>query len=130
MSRPKHENPTPGELAVLNVLWARGASTGRDVMTALNADGKDRAYTSVTSLLNVMSEKGLVVREPAGRAFVYAAKAKRESTLREMLRDMLSRAFEGSASALVAQLLSSQKLSQDELDAIRRVIDEHHPPSS
>lgn len=125
MPRPKHEHPTPGELEVLKILWDRGPSQGRDVMDLLNQDGKDRAYTSVTSLLNVMVDKGLVRRRPHGRAFIYEARAQREKTLTQIVRDLVSRAFEGSASALVAHLLDDTRLSPDELDEIRKTIEEH-----
>ncbi len=122
MSRPKHEHPTPGELEALKILWEHGPSSPRDVMELLNEDGKDRAYTSVASLLNVMLDKQLVSRKSRGRAFIYAAKVKRESTLRELVEDLVGRAFEGSAAALVAHLLNARKVSRQELDEIRRTI--------
>lgn len=122
MPRPKHEHPTPGELEALKILWEHGACSPREVMELLNADGKDRAYTSVASLLNVMLDKRLVTRKSQGRAFVYAARVKRESTLREMLDDLVGRAFEGSAASLVAHLLDARQVSREELDAIRAAI--------
>ena len=81
MPRPKEEQPTAGELEVLKVLWDRGPSTVRDVMDVLKAS-RPRAYTSVMSLLNVMTDKGLLVRVPQGRAFVYKPKTDRSRTLR------------------------------------------------
>jgi predicted transcriptional regulator len=122
MARPKHEQPTPGELEVLKILWDEGPSTVRQVMQALNRTRR-RAYTSVMSLLNVMTDKGLVARKPQGRAFVYTARTSRESTRSRLLGDLLGRAFEGSASALVAQLLDQSNPSSDELDEIRRTIE-------
>ena len=124
MARPKEEQPTAGELEVLKVLWDRGPSTVRDVMQALHEE-RPRAYTSVMSLLNVMTDKGLVVREPEGRAFVYRPKVQRERTLRRMVGDLLGRAFEGSAHELVAHLLDQKKPSAAELDEIRRTIAEY-----
>jgi BlaI family penicillinase repressor len=121
MPRPKEEQPTAGELEVLKVLWDRGPSTVRDVMEVLNAE-RPRAYTSVMSLLNVMTDKGLLVREPQGRAFVYRPKSLRERTLRHMVGDLVGRAFEGSAQELVTHLLDQTKPSAAELDEIRRVI--------
>ncbi len=122
MARPKHEHPTPGELEVLKILWDRGPSTVREVMEVLNR-GRRRAYTSVMSLLGVMTDKRLLQRESRGRAFVYRAKVAREKTLGQMVEDLLGRAFEGSASALVAHLLDSSSPSGEELDDIRRTID-------
>jgi BlaI family penicillinase repressor len=121
MARPKEEQPTAGELEVLKVLWDRGPSTVREVMEVLH-DERPRAYTSVMSLLNVMTDKGLVVREPQGRAFVYRPKVLRERTLRHMVGDLVGRAFEGSAHDLVAHLLDQTKPSAAELDEIRRTI--------
>ena len=124
MSRPKEEQPTAGELEVLKVLWDRGSSTVREVMDVLNAE-RPRAYTSVMSMLNVMTDKGLVVRQPQGRAFVYRPKSDRERTLRRMVGDLLGRAFEGSTSQLVAHLLDQSKPTADELDEIRRAIEQY-----
>src|SRR5262245_41715646 len=124
MARPKEEQPTAGELEVLEVLWDRGPSTVREVMDVLNKD-RPRAYTSVMSLLNVMTDKGLVVREPQGRAFIYRAKTNRGRTLRRMVGDLLGRAFEGSTSQLVAHLLDQTKPSPEELEEIRRAIEEY-----
>lgn len=122
MPRPKHEHPTPGELEALKILWEHGPLSPREVMDLLNEDGKDRAYTSVASLLNVMLDKGLVSRKSQGRAFVYAARAKRDSTLKELVDDLVGRAFEGSAASLVAHLLDTRKVSRQELDEIRKTI--------
>jgi len=124
MARPKEEQPTAGELEVLKVLWDRGASTVREVMDVLNAD-RPRAYTSVMSLLNVMTEKGLLVREPQGRAFVYRPRTDRGRTLKRMVGDLLGRAFEGQASQLVAHLLDQSKPTAEELNEIRRAIEQY-----
>ncbi len=122
MARPRHEHPTPGELEILQVLWRRGPCTVREVMKVLNPTRR-RAYTTVMSLMNVMFEKGLLEREPKGRAFVYKPRATRKKTLSGMVRDLLCRAFDGSASTMVVHLLEQADLSEDELDEIRRAID-------
>jgi len=124
MPRPRHDQPTPGELEVLKVLWERGPSTVREVMEVLN-ETRRRAYTSVMSLLGVMTEKGLLTREPKGRAYVYRAKVGREKTLGQMVDDLLGRAFEGSASTLVARLLDQSSPSPEELEEIRRTLAEY-----
>jgi predicted transcriptional regulator len=129
MPRPTYDQPTPGELEVLKVLWDRGPATVREVMEVLNRD-RERAYTSVMSLMNVMTDKGLLAREPQGRAFIYRAAVEREETLGQVVGDLLGRVFEGSASSLVAHLLGQSKVSDEELDAIRRTIGEYQaqPP--
>ena len=121
MPRPSYDQPTPGELEVLKVLWERKASTVREVMEVLNQN-RERAYTSVMSLLNVMTEKRLLHRTPQGRAFLYEAAVEREEILSEMVGDLLGRAFEGSATALVAHLLEQSAPDDEELAAIRKTI--------
>ncbi len=125
MARPRHEQPTPAELEVLKVLWAReGPSSVRDVLGCVNQDaGPPRAYTSVMSLLNVMTDKGLLRRSPHGRAFLYEPVSPREHTLRSILGETLRRVYNGSASLLVAHLLDQSRPSGDELDQIRLLLD-------
>ena len=125
MARPKTENPTPGELEVLKILWDRGPSTVRQVMETLNRERK-RHYTSFMSLLNTMADKGLVEHEQQGRAFVYRAAVSQEKTLGRLLEDLLHRAFEGSASALVARLLDRSSPSEEELKRIHELIDRYN----
>src|SRR5687768_3241363 len=124
MPRPKQNQPTAGELEVLKILWDQGPLTVREVMEALNSR-RCRAYTSVMSLLNVMTEKGLVRRRPQGRAFLYEARVERERTLGSMVRDLVSRVFEGSAPTMVAHLLDQTNPSEEELARIRQAIEEY-----
>lgn len=122
MPRPRSEHPTPGELEVLQVLWRRGPCTVREVMNQLNPT-RQRAYTSVMSLLNVMVDKDLLRRTPRGRAFVYTARVREQSTLRGMVTDLVERAFGGSTEQLVAHALEQTDPSVEELDEIRRIIE-------
>lgn len=124
MARPASDQPTPAELEVLKVLWERGPSTVRQVMETLNPR-RERAYTSVMSLLNVMTDKGLLTRIPQGRAFLYEAAVARQQALGQAVEDLLGRVFEGSASSLVAHLLDQAEVSDEELTAIRRTIREY-----
>ncbi len=125
MARPRIEQPTPAELEVLKILWSRGEpATVRDVLDAANLQADPpRAYTTVMSLLGVMAEKGLVRRTPRGRAFAYEPTIPRERTLGALLGETLGRAFDGSASLLVAHLLDQSRPSADELDQIRTLLD-------
>ncbi len=121
MPRPRQKHPTPGELDVLNILWELGPSTARKVWSVLNAN-RERHYTSVNSLLNTMAEKGLVTRHIDRRAFVYEAKIAREKTQGQLVKDLVGRAFEGSPSDLVLQMLGQCNPSSEELDEIAKVI--------
>ncbi|QDU97207.1 BlaI/MecI/CopY family transcriptional regulator [Lignipirellula cremea] len=125
MARPKQEQPTPGELEVLKVLWEIGPATVRQVMDRLNEQTHPRAYTSVMSLLNVMTDKRLVRRRTRGRAFAYEATAEQKQTLGCLLGDLLGRAFSGSTTALVTQLLDQSNPTAAELEEIRRLLDNY-----
>jgi BlaI family transcriptional regulator, penicillinase repressor len=122
MARPTSDHPTPAELEILKIIWDEGPCTVRQVMQRLEED-PPRAYTSVMSLLNVMAEKGMVRRRPRGRAFTYGAVVPRDRTLGRMVQDLLARAFEGSSSGLVAQLLDEARPTREELREIRKTID-------
>jgi predicted transcriptional regulator len=115
--------PTDAELAILRVLWERGPSTVRQVHEAL-ADGRPTAYTTTLKLLQIMTEKGHVQRDERDRTHVYASRATEEQTQRQLLQDLLDRAFGGSSMKLVMQALSSRKATPEELAEIRRLLDE------
>ncbi len=121
MARPRHKNPTPAELEVLQIIWEHGPCTVREVMNLLKPK-RPRAYTSVMSLMNVMAEKGLLNQKPKGRAFIYSAKVSRDKTQSSMLSDLQNRAFDGSANALVAHLLQQTEPNSEELDEIHKTI--------
>ena len=115
--------PTDAELEILNVLWQRGPSTVREVHEVL-LESKDIGYTTVLKLMQIMSEKGLVSRDETDRRHVYEAERAQDETQRQLLSDLLDRAFKGSATQLVQQALSSKKASREELAEIRRMLDE------
>jgi len=114
--------PTESELGILRVLWARGPSTVRAVHESLAGS---TGYTTVLKLMQIMAEKGLVERDEAERAHVYSAKMAQEHTQRQLLGDLLVRAFDGSAARMMMQLLSSNSASREELAELRRLLDEH-----
>ena len=115
--------PTDAELAILRVLWARGPCTVRQVHDQLNR-AKRTGYTTVLKLMQIMTDKGLVMRDESERSHVYRAKIGEQQTQRHLLRDLLERAFNGSAKKLVMQALSAAPASKEELAEIRRLIDE------
>jgi len=118
--------PTDGELAILRVLWEQGPSTVRQVHEKL---GRDTAYTTVLKLLQIMTEKGLVRRDESSRTHVYAAAETAQKTQRQLLKDLLDKAFGGSSANLVLQVLATKRASPAELAQIRKLLDEYQKNS-
>lgn len=123
MPRKSLPRPTDAELEILNVLWRRGPSTVREVHEAL-LENKETGYTTVLKLMQIMAEKGLVSRDETDRRHVYEAERAQDEMQRQLLSDLLDRAFNGSATKLVQQALSSKRASKEELAEIRRMLDE------
>ena len=121
MSRMSTPRPTDAELAILRILWDRGPSTVRQVHERM-AQEKQPGYTTALKLLQIMTEKGLVSRDETDRTHVYHARLTEEQTQRQLVRDLLDRAFAGSASKLVMQALAARRASPEELGEIRRLL--------
>jgi len=117
--KPTTRRPTDAELAILRVLWAEGPSTVRRVAEVL---GRDTGYTTALKLLQIMTEKGLVVRDESSRTHIYAAASTEDQTQRQLVTDLLDRAFGGSAAKMVLQALAASRTSPEELDEIRKLI--------
>ena len=120
---PATPRPTDAELSILRVLWRRGASTVRQVHDELQ-QARPTAYTTALKLLQIMTEKGLVRRDETDRTHVYHARYSEEHTQRQLVRDLLDRAFGGSSSKLVMQALHARRASSEELTEIRKLIDD------
>jgi predicted transcriptional regulator len=118
MKAPRRK-PTDAELGILRVLWSRGPSTVRQVAEVL---GREAGYTTVLKLLQIMTEKGLVVRDEAERTHIYEAAYTQDQTRRQLVTDLLDRVFDGSAAQLVLQALATNKTSPEELDEIRKLL--------
>jgi BlaI family penicillinase repressor len=114
--------PTDAELAILRILWDRGPSTVRQVHEILGRE-RQAAYTTALKLLQIMTEKGLVERDERDRTHIYRARLSEETTQRQLVRDLVDRAFAGSSSKLVLQALASKRASAEELQDIRKAID-------
>ena len=122
MSKPSTPRPTDAELAILRVLWERGPSTVRQVHESLTRE-RPTAYTTALKMLQIMIEKGLVRRDETDRTHVYQARLSEDQTQRQLVRDLLDRAFGGSASKLVMQALATRRATAEELSEIRKLID-------
>jgi BlaI family transcriptional regulator, penicillinase repressor len=114
--------PTEAELAILQILWKRGPSTVREVHPDLRHRGT--GYTTALKQMQVMAEKGLLTRSERYRSHVYEARIPREKTQLMLTRNLLQRAFDGSAKGLVLGALSAKPVTASELAEIRTILDQ------
>jgi len=123
MPRSESEHPTELELEILKVLWGESPLPVREVRARLEAEaGRPLAHSSVITMLNIMHRKGFLRRRKAGKAFLFSPKVEKENVCGKMMRDLLSRVFDGSPSALVLNLIETTDLDADELAELRRLI--------
>ena len=126
MSEQHTAKPTASELEILQILWSRGPSTVRDVHLVLTLNQqKPIGYTSVLKLMQIMTAKGTVRRNEQQRAHVYEAVHPAEKTKRQLATDVLQRVFDGSASELMMHALSGGQGSKEEIEELRRMLDEY-----
>jgi BlaI family transcriptional regulator, penicillinase repressor len=116
--------PTSTELQILGVLWDRGPSTVREIHEILS-QSRPLGYTTVLKLLQIMTEKQLVRRNEEARAHVYEAQQPAVATRQQLVGDLLEKAFAGSASQLMMHALAGKQTSLEEIDEIRRMLDEY-----
>jgi BlaI family transcriptional regulator, penicillinase repressor len=116
--------PTNAELEILTVIWSIGPATVRDVFQVVSGR-RSAQYSTILKFMQIMVEKGLLRREEKQRAHVYQAARSREWTQRQLARDLMERAFSGSAKALLMGALSARKTTQAELAELRKLLDEY-----
>ena len=116
--------PTKSELEILQVLWEHGPSTVRFVNDKLNEEKRAVQYSSTLKLMQIMAEKGIVIRDESSMKHVYAAVEAEQKTKGLLLDRFVDHLYGGSASNLVMQLLDNKKASKAELDEIRAVLDQ------
>ena len=122
MARNKTAGPTDRELAILAILWNSGPSTVRQVNEKMNKQQRT-GYTTTLKLMQIMTEKGLVVRDDSKFQHVYTPAASEENTQNQVVGDMLEKVFSGSAEKLVMRALAAKKVSAKELAKIKKVIE-------
>lgn len=113
--------PTDAELTILRVLWSKGPCTVRQVHDVL-VSGRELAYTTVLKLLQIMTDKRLTTRESLGLQHIYSARRPEQDTQRQLVKDLLDRAFDGSTSQLVMQALATTAATPEELREIWRLL--------
>jgi BlaI family penicillinase repressor len=118
----KPRRPTEAELAILRVLWEGKPRSVREICQVLNQT-RPTGYTTVLKLIQIMTEKDLVERDESVRPQLYRARHSQEQTQRQLLRDLLQRAFGGSVRTLVLQALATRRSSPQELEAMEKLLD-------
>lgn len=129
MARRPTKTLTELELEIMNILWERGDATVEDLVDGFAAQGKALADSSFRTMLQILREKGYVTRRRRGRGFVYRPAVPEEDAKRSILRDVINRAFDGSASNLVAALVKQGMVGRDDLAEARRLIEQHEKES-
>jgi len=115
---------TNAEMQFMKVLWEKGEATPDEISDALAGIGRNLTYGTIRNMLVVMIEKGYVARRKRSKVYLYRAVVGEEEAKKTMLQDMLTRVFDGSESSMVATLLSAKDVRENELDEIRRLVDE------
>lgn len=124
MARPSSDYPTELELEILKILWRDSPLLVRDVQNELAHGSAERelAYSSVITIMNIMFRKGYLKRKKDGKSFLFSPKVTEQQVNRGMLGDLVNRVFDGSAKAVVLELLETTDISPDELKELRRLI--------
>ena len=123
MLKRQFPQPTDGELEVLRILWANGPSTVKQIHEQVNKD-RPTVYTTTLKVMQVMHEKGLLVRDASKYRHIYKPAVPEEKAQKQLVLDFLERAFSGSTEKLMMQLLSAKKVSTKERAKIRKMLDE------
>ena len=123
MPRKKNSDPglTPLELQIMNVLWETGPANVQSVQT--NLKGRELAYTTVQTMLNVLHRKGKVKRLLKDRTYIYRPVLSRQKAVSQAVGEMLDRFFGGSADGLVLNLVETRHLTPEKLARIQEIIE-------
>jgi predicted transcriptional regulator len=124
MARPKAKELTQRELELMHIFWARGQSTAAEVRDALAAAGRDLAYTTVATLVRILTEKGFLQQMNTERPFVYRPVRSYEDVSGSLLGDLIHRVFHGSREQLLVRLLEQRTLTAQERAILRSILEE------
>lgn len=115
--------PTESELEILQILWEKGDCTVREVHEILEKN-KEAGYTTTLKLMQIMHEKGLVSRDTSSKTHIYRALVNQQKTQQQLVNKMIDNVFNGSAARLVMQALGNHTASEDEINSIKKYLDE------
>ncbi|MGY0040556.1 BlaI/MecI/CopY family transcriptional regulator [Pedobacter sp. NJ-S-72] len=123
MSSEITTKPTESELEILQILWEKGNCTVREVHEILTLN-KEAGYTTTLKIMQIMHEKGLVKRDTSSKTHIYCALASQQKTQEHLVSKLIDNAFSGSAARLVMQALGNHTSSKDEIEAIKKYLNE------
>ncbi len=124
MARRKSPTYTEVELEFMHIIWELGEVTTEDMQRTLEERNRPLSDGSIRKILSILLAKGHVERRRDGRSFYYKAKVDKDNARKNMVQDLLKRAFDGSVSLMVAALFDSRDLQKDDLQAVRRLIED------
>ena len=127
MARPRAKELTERELEVMHVFWTRGESTATEIRHELAAAGRDLAYTTVATLVRILSEKGFLEQTNAERPFLYRPVRSFEDVSGSIVGDMVERVFRGSREQLLVRLLEQRRLTAKERAVLETILREKKP---
>ncbi len=119
--RPAKPTLTEQELEIMKVIWKLDTATVRQVYESM-LEHRRIAYTTVMTMMNILETKGYLKKEQGERAFVYQPTQPQKTVIRSMVREFLDRVFNGSAEPLLAHLVEDRRLTETDLEEIRRTI--------
>lgn len=115
--------PTESEFEILQILWDKGNCTVREVHEVLEKN-KESGYTTTLKLMQIMHEKGLVARDTSSKTHIYRSMVSQQKTQQQLVNKMIDHVFNGSAARLVMQALGNHTASEDEINSIKKYLDE------
>ena len=121
--RPRTPTLTPQELAIMKVVWQLGKATVRDVYESLR-EKRSIAYTTVMTMMKILEEKKYLKKTRLDRAYEYRPAKPAQLVVGAMVRDFLDRVFDGAAAPLLVHLAKDARLSKEDKDAMRRLMEE------
>ncbi|MEX2092577.1 MAG: BlaI/MecI/CopY family transcriptional regulator [Pirellulales bacterium] len=127
MARPPAKELTERELEIMHVSWEHGQLTAAEIRDHLAATGRDLAYTTVATLVRILADKGFLKQTNRTRPFVYRPLRSFEEVSRRIVGDLVDRVFQGSHAQLLVQLMESDRLSEQERQALEQIVRETKP---
>lgn len=127
MARPRAKELTERELEIMHIFWDRGESTAHEIRDQLAVAGRDLAYTTVATLVRILTEKGFLQQTNSERPFRYVPQRSFDEVSGSLLGDLLQKVFGGSREEMLVKLLDQKKLTAKERAILTDVLKEKQP---